>query len=57
MLSQFNLDSSVLKGEAVKCVRLAKVIASPLRGKAERSSDKGGISKQNINFCNNKTRL
>ena len=57
MLSQFDLDNSALKGEAVKCVRLAKVIASPLRGEAERSSDKGGISKQNVNFCNNKTRL
>ena len=57
MLSQFNLDSSALKGEAVKCVKLAKVIASPLRGEAERSSDKGGIFKRNVNFCNNKARL
>ena len=34
---------SPLEGEAVACVNLARLIASPLMGEAERSSDEGGI--------------
>ena len=36
--------ASPLEGEAVECVNLAQVTASPSRGEAERSSDEGEIN-------------
>ena len=46
--------ASPLKGEALKCVNLARLHASPLRGEAVRRTDEGGIKFNFFYFINSK---